>query len=173
MVIGISHGLVTPTTFYGFTGGHRHLCFETQHSLFNKLCFSKYVPKGGPKSFQGKQNEFQTHPKQTNKSKNYIHMNKILANCRSTALQRQTSSNVNIIKMRISIINICPLTYRLAAIRWGVLRHHRVEAPEGGAVRNGARWCGRRRGAVGPGLAHGPWGVCIYRHCPNHRGNSQ
>ena len=37
----------------------------------------KRVPKGCPKSPQGQQNEFQRHPKETNKSENYTHINKI------------------------------------------------------------------------------------------------
>ena len=50
------------------------------------------LPKGSPKSPQGKQNELQRHPKETNKSQNYIHINKIHANSRSTAIQRPASS---------------------------------------------------------------------------------
>ena len=48
-------------------------------------------PKGSPKSPQGKQNELQGHPKETNKSQNYIHINKTPANSRSTAIQRPFS----------------------------------------------------------------------------------
>ena len=54
------------------------------------------VPKGSPKSTQGEQNELQRRPKETNKSENYIHVNKIQANSRSTAIQRRTS-NINYI----------------------------------------------------------------------------
>ena len=51
------------------------------------------VPKGfgSPKSFQEKQNEFQRHPKETNKSQSYIHTNETYTNSRSTAIQRPAS----------------------------------------------------------------------------------
>ena len=45
-------------------------------------------PKGGLKS---RQNELQRHSKKANKSENYIHINKIHANSRSTVIQRPTS----------------------------------------------------------------------------------
>ena len=47
--------------------------------------------KGRSKSPQGEQKDFQRHPKETNKSQNYIHLNKIYANSRSTAIQRPAS----------------------------------------------------------------------------------
>ena len=48
--------------------------------------------KGGPKWSQGNQNESQRRPKESNKSQNYIHINKIYANSRSTAIQRPASN---------------------------------------------------------------------------------
>ena len=49
-------------------------------------------PKGSPKSSQGQQNEPQRHPKESNKSQNYIHINEIYPNSRSTAIQRPASN---------------------------------------------------------------------------------
>ena len=46
-----------------------------------------------PKSAQGQQNELQRHPKETTKLQNYIHINEIYANSRSTAIQRPASNN--------------------------------------------------------------------------------
>ena len=54
------------------------------------------VPKGSPKSFQEKQNEFQRHPKETNKSQSYIHTNETYTNSRSTAIQPAASILLNI-----------------------------------------------------------------------------
>ena len=48
-------------------------------------------PKRNPKSPQCKQNEFQRHPTESNKSENYIHIIEIHPNSRSTAIQRPSS----------------------------------------------------------------------------------
>ena len=61
------------------------------------------LPKGSPKSPQGEQNELQRHPKETNKSQNYIHINKIQANSRSTAIQRPTSSSYYLFPIGYSV----------------------------------------------------------------------
>ena len=53
--------------------------------------FLDSVHNGGPKSSQGKQNEPQSHPKETNKSEIYMHINKTHANSRSIAIQRPPS----------------------------------------------------------------------------------
>ena len=45
-------------------------------------------PKGTPKSAQGEEKEVERHPKENNKSQTYIHIHKIYANSRSTAIQR-------------------------------------------------------------------------------------
>ena len=50
------------------------------------------LPKGSPKSRQGKKNELQRPPKETNKSQNYIHINKIHANSRPAAIWWPTST---------------------------------------------------------------------------------
>ncbi len=49
------------------------------------------LSKRSPKSPQGEQNEFRRRSNEFNKSQNYIHINKIHANSRSTAIQRPTS----------------------------------------------------------------------------------
>ena len=49
------------------------------------------LSKRSPKSPQGEQNEFRRRSNEFNKSQNYIHINKIYANSRSTAIQRPTS----------------------------------------------------------------------------------
>ena len=48
-------------------------------------------PKKSPKSAQGKKKSVEGHPKEANKSHNYIHMNKMYTNSRSTAIQRPAS----------------------------------------------------------------------------------
>ena len=48
-------------------------------------------PKKSPKSAQGKKKGVEGHPKEANKSQNYIHINEIYANSRSTAIQRPAS----------------------------------------------------------------------------------
>ena len=52
------------------------------------------IPKGSPMWPQGEQREFQRQLNETNKSQNCIHINKIHANSRSTAIQWPTSNNL-------------------------------------------------------------------------------
>ena len=74
------------------------------------------VRKGGPKLPQGQQHERQRHIKETNKSENYIHLNKLRTISRSTAIKRPTGIDIHI------IINInvpkAPLS-RSAKFFWG------------------------------------------------------
>ena len=56
--------------------------------------WSKGCPKGpkkSPKSAQGEKKCVEGHPKEANKSQNYIHTNKIFAKSPYTAIQRPTS----------------------------------------------------------------------------------
>ena len=50
------------------------------------------LPKESPKSPQGEQRELQRQSTETNKSQNYIHIDEIHANSRSTAIQRPTNN---------------------------------------------------------------------------------
>ena len=75
------------------------------------------VPKGSPKSPEGEQNEFQRHPKETNKSENYIHINKIHANSRSTAIQRPTSNDLVGYKQMCAYIYIYSYIYIYTILR--------------------------------------------------------
>ena len=54
-------------------------------------------PKGTPKAAQGKKKEVERHPKENSKSQTYIHIHKVYANSRCTAIQRPAS---NIIDMK-------------------------------------------------------------------------
>ena len=57
--------------------------------------WSKGCPKAlkrSPKSAQGEKKRVEGHPKEANKAQNYIHINKIYANSRSTAIQRPAST---------------------------------------------------------------------------------
>ena len=72
------------------------------------------VPKGSPKSPEGEQNKFQRHPKETKKSENYIHINKIHTNSRSTAIQRPTSIYIYILIYIYSNIYVIYIWYIFA-----------------------------------------------------------
>ena len=65
------------------------------------------VPKGSPRSPQGDPNELQRHQKETNKSENYIHINKTHANSRSTAIQRPTNTIYPYDATSILLVGLC------------------------------------------------------------------